>query len=139
MRKFFYFCIAGGVGFAVDIGVLVFFLHFDLLNEFIARIFSIGAALLSTWPINRNFTFQKGNRSVASEGFRYGSVGISSNLLNYAIYVSLLFVFSDSLRPTFAVAISSALATCWAYFGYSRFVYGAPKDKAPTTHEGKAQ
>lgn len=127
MRKFIFFCIAGGVGFLVDIGVLVFFLHFDLLDPYSARIFAIGSAMFCTWIINRNFTFQKGNRSVVSEGFRYGSVGVTSALLNYGIYAGLLLVFAGTLRPTFAVVIASSLATCWSYFGYSRFVYDGPK------------
>lgn len=126
MRKLVFFAIAGSVGFAADVGVLLLLLRFTPLDPFTARIFAIAAANGCTWMINRNFTFQKGGRSVASEGMRYGSVGISSALLNFGVYAGLLFTFAD-LRPIFALVVAAFLATCWSFFGYNKFVYGSPK------------
>lgn len=130
IKKLFFFAVAGGTGFLVDAGMLLLLLHFTALDPYSARIIAIGIAMLSTWMVNRNFTFQRGSRSVASEGLRYGSVGISSALLNYAIYAAALFIIPD-LRPIFAVIIASALATIWSYVGYNYFVYG---EKKPLTH-----
>ncbi|MEW7007185.1 MULTISPECIES: GtrA family protein [unclassified Lentilitoribacter] len=127
MRKLFFFGIAGSIGFIVDAGVLILLLHFTPLDPFSARIFAIAAAMFCTWMINRNFTFQKGGRSVAKEGMRYGSVGITSALINYTVYSGLLIQFSE-LRPVFAVVIASAVATIWSYVGYSKFVFAAPKN-----------
>ena len=126
MRKIFFFLVAGSIGFIVDAGLLETLLRFTPIDPYNARVISIACAMLSTWMFNRNFTFQKGGRSVAAEGMRYGSVGLSSALLNYTVYASLLFVFSD-LRPIFATVPSSAIAAAWSYFGYSKFVYGSPK------------
>lgn len=127
MKKLFFFGLAGGIGFIVDVSVLLLLLRFTPLDPFSARIFAIAAAMCCTWMINRNFTFQKGGRSVAKEGMRYGSVGITSALINYAVYSGLLIQFSE-LRPIFAVVIASAIATIWSYIGYSKFVFAAPKN-----------
>lgn len=126
MKKIIFFLMAGSVGFAADVGVLLLLLRFTALDPFSARIFAIAAAMGCTWIINRNITFQKGGRSVASEGVRYGSVGLSSALINYGVYAGLLFLFAD-LRPIFALVVASAVATCWAFIGYNKFVYGSPK------------
>lgn len=128
MKKLFFFAVAGGIGFLVDAGMLLLLLHFTALDPFSARVIAIASAMVSTWMFNRNFTFEKGGRSVASEGLRYGSVGLSSALLNYAIYAAALILIPD-LRPIFAVIIASALATGWSYFGYNKFVYGTKKDQ----------
>lgn len=127
MKKLFFFGLAGSIGFIADAGVLLLLLRFTPLDPFSARIFAIAAAMCCTWMINRNFTFQKGGRSVAKEGMRYGSVGITSALINFAIYSGLLIQFSG-LRPIFAVVIASAIATIWSYIGYSKFVFTAPKN-----------
>lgn len=127
MKKLFFFALAGGIGFTVDVSVLLLLLRFTPLDPFSARIFAIAAAMFATWTINRNFTFQKGGRSVAKEGIRYGSVGITSALINYAVYSGLLIQFSE-FRPIFAVVIGSAIATMWAYLGYSKFVFTEPKN-----------
>lgn len=127
MKKLFFFGIAGSIGFAVDAGVLILLLHFTPLDPFSARIFAIAAAMCSTWLVNRNFTFQKGARSIAKEGMRYGSVGLTSAVINYAIYSGLLIQFSE-LRPVFAVVVASAIATIWSYIGYSKFVFATPKN-----------
>lgn len=127
MKKLFFFGLAGSIGFIVDASVLLLFLRFTPLDPFSSRIFAIAAAVCCSWMINRNFTFQKGGRSVAKEGMRYGGVGITSALINFSVYSGLLIQFSE-LRPIFAVVIASATATIWAYIGYSKFVFSAPKN-----------
>lgn len=134
IKKLFFFAVAGGTGFLVDAGMLLLLLHFTALDPYSARIIAIATAMFSTWLVNRNFTFQKGSRSVASEGLRYGSVGISSALLNYAIYAAALSLIPD-LRPIFAVVIASAIATIWSYVGYNNFVYGSQKPLSEATRE----
>jgi len=122
MKKLFRFLIAGGVGFVVDAGVLHLLLWFTPFGPFIGRAISIPSALLATWFLNRNFTFGHSERSLAVEGFRYGSVGITSALLNYALYSSLL-VSEPTLRPIIALILASEAATAFSFFGYSRFVF----------------
>jgi len=122
MKKLFRFLIAGGVGFVVDAGVLHLLLWFTPFGPFVGRAISIPSALLATWVLNRNFTFGRSDRSLAAEGFRYGSVGLTSALLNYALFSSLLMT-EPGLRPIIALILSSAAATAFSFFGYSRFVF----------------
>lgn len=122
MKKLFRFLLAGSVGFVVDAGVLHLLLWYTPLGPFIGRAVSIPSALLATWILNRNFTFGHSDRSLAAEGFRYGSVGLTSALLNYALFSSLLMT-EPSLRPIIALTLGSAAATAFSFFGYSRFVF----------------
>jgi putative flippase GtrA len=122
MKKIFWFALAGGTGFIVDAGVLMLLLHFTSLGPFGARAISIPMAMVTTWIVNRNFTFDRSGRSLAVEGFRYGSIGVTSALLNYALYSALL-VSTPILRPTVALVLASAAATGFSFFGYSRFVF----------------
>ncbi|MBN8949731.1 MULTISPECIES: GtrA family protein [unclassified Rhizobium] len=122
MKKLFRFLIAGTIGFLVDAGVLHLLLWFTPLGPFIGRAISIPTALMTTWFINRNFTFGRSDRSLAAEGFRYGSVGLTSAILNYALFSSLL-VAEPGLRPIIALTLASGAATAFSFFGYSRFVF----------------
>ncbi|MFK0162668.1 GtrA family protein [Rhizobium sp. NPDC090279] len=122
MKKLFRFLIAGSIGFVVDAGVLHLLLWFTPLGPFIGRAISIPSALLATWVLNRNFTFGRSDRSLAAEGFRYGSVGLTSALLNYALFSSLLMT-EPGLRPIIALTLASGAATAFSFFGYSRFVF----------------
>lgn len=122
MKKLFWFAIAGSIGFLVDIGMLMLILHFTPIGKFGARAISIPSAMLATWFFNRTFTFEKSSQSLAVEGFRYGSVGVVSALINYGIYSGLL-ISIPILRPTFALVMASAAATAFSFFGYSRFVF----------------
>lgn len=122
MKRFLRFMVVGGVGFVVDAGVTLGLLATGLFGPFSARAVAIALALLCTWFCNRNFTFGKSGHHVVREGVLYGSVGITSALLNYAIYSGLL-LSMPMLRPIFALILASASATLYSYFGYARFVF----------------
>ncbi|MCY0093066.1 GtrA family protein [Hoeflea ulvae] len=126
MRKIAFFLFAGAVGFTVDMGVLWMFLDSGLLGPFSARVLAIGSAMLSTYGINRTFTFGASHRKVAVEGARYGSVGIASALLNYAVYSASLLSL-PGISPYLALILGSGSATVFSYLGYSRFVFGAKR------------
>jgi putative flippase GtrA len=123
MRKLAFFAFAGATGFAVDMGVLWLLLSLTPLDPFSARVLAIATAMLCTYLINRTFTFGASTRHVAVEGARYGSVGIASALVNYAVYSGLLIAWSG-LSPYVALFFGSAVATLFSYLGYSRFVFG---------------
>jgi putative flippase GtrA len=116
------FLAVGSVGLVIDVGVLLLFLRFTPVGPFGARAVGIAAAVTATWMLNHKFTFGRSGQSLAVEGFRYGSVGIVSALVNYAIYTALL-VSIPVLRPIVALVLASAAATAFNFFGYSRFVF----------------
>lgn len=123
MKKLIRFALVGTAGFAVDAGVLWLLMHFTPLGAFTARIFAIATAMFTTWMLNRAFTFGASTRTIVAEGFRYGSVGIVSALVNYAIYAGLLLAM-PALSPFIALIAASLAAMMFSFFGYSRFVFG---------------
>lgn len=122
MKKLLRFGIAGGLGFIVDAGVLALLLHTTPLGPFLARLIAIALAMVTTWVFNRTFTFEKSGDSLAAEGFRYGSVGITAALVNYGLYSALLLTMPD-LQPLAALVFATAASMFFSFFGYSRFVF----------------
>ena len=116
------FLAVGSVGFVIDVSVLLLLLRFTEIGPFGARAIGIAAAVAATWMLNHRFTFGRSGQSLAVEGFRYGSVGVISALVNYAIYTALLMSI-PVLRPIAALVLASAAATAFNFFGYSRFVF----------------
>jgi putative flippase GtrA len=122
MKKLIRFGIAGGLGFAVDAGLLTLLLHTTPLGPFLARVIAIAVAMAATWVFNRTFTFDRSTHSLAVEGFRYGSVGLTSALVNYALY-SMLLLTLPALQPLAALVFATAASMFFSFFGYSRFVF----------------
>jgi putative flippase GtrA len=122
VKKLLRFGIAGGLGFIVDAGVLMLLLHTTAIGPFIARVIAIALAMVTTFVFNRTFTFERSGDSLAAEGFRYGSVGITAALVNYGLYSALLLSVPD-LQPLAAMVFATAAATVFSFFGYSRFVF----------------
>jgi putative flippase GtrA len=122
VKKLLRFGIAGGLGFIVDAGVLALLLHTTPLGPFLARLIAIALAMVTTWVFNRTFTFEKSGDSLAADGFRYGSVGITAALVNYGLYSALLLTMPD-LQPLAALVFATAASMFFSFFGYSRFVF----------------
>lgn len=123
MKKLFFFAIAGGTGFVVDVVVLFIALHYTPIGPYFGRVLAIAAAMACTWYINRRFTFDASGHSLAAEGARYYSVGLTSAGINYVIYSALL-LFVSGISPFLALVLGSASATVFSYLGYSKFVFG---------------
>ena len=122
MKKLVRFGIVGTAGFVIDAAMLWLLLETTPFGPFLARAMAIAVALAATWYLNRSFTFGASRRSIAIEGFRYGSVGIVSALVNYLIYSGLLLSL-PILQPLAALVIGSIAAMAFSFFGYSRFVF----------------
>jgi len=122
MKKLLRFGIAGGIGFLVDAGVLSLLLQTTPLGPFLARLVAIALAMATTWVFNRTFTFDRSGHSLAVEGFRYGSVGVTAALVNYGLYSALLLTLPD-LQPITAMVLATTASVLLSFFGYSRFVF----------------
>ncbi|MFA7413147.1 MAG: GtrA family protein [Rhizobium sp.] len=122
MRKLLRFGLVGCAGFAVDAAVLMLLLDVTSLGPFAARAVAIAVAMTATWLLNRSFTFGASRHSLAIEGFRYGSVGVTSAFVNYMLYSGLL-ISIPILKPLAALVLASIAAMAFSFFGYSRFVF----------------
>lgn len=122
MNRLFRFGLVGACGFVADAGVLALLVHLLDVDPLVARVFSIAAALFVTWMLNRTFTFDGSDRSLAAEGLRYGGIGIGSSLANYCVYSALLLAIPD-VPPLAALVAGSTAALIFSYLGYSRLVF----------------
>lgn len=122
MKRLIRFGLVGATGFAVDACVLALLMAFSPLGPFVARAIAIGIAMAATWQLNRRFTFGASRHSMVREGFRYGSVGLVTALLNYLLYTALLLTY-PMLSPLAALVMASLAAMAFSFFGYGRFVF----------------
>lgn len=122
MSRLFRFILAGGVGFVADAAALWLLLAVTPLGPLVARVLSIGFALIITWQFNRHLTFSPSSRGIATEGARYGGVGIATSIINYVVYCAILFAL-PAMPPLAALAIASLVAMALSFLGYSRLVF----------------
>lgn len=100
----------GAVGFAVDGGLLFLIVEADVA-PYVARLFSFGSAVLTTWLLNRNWTFLGADRrNPAAQFIRYltsQSLGAASN---YAVFAIFLFLAgSSTLNAMIGFVLGSAI------------------------------
>ena len=122
MKRFGWFIVAGTIGFLADAGMLASLLQFTPLGPFAARVIAILFAMLVTWGFNRIVTFGRSRFPLLTEGARYGSIGLLSAALNYAVYAGLLLAL-PWFNPLAALMIASLAAMAFSWTGYSRFVF----------------
>lgn len=117
------FSLVGLTGFVVDAGVLSALTHGTLaLDPFSARVISIATAMLTTWRLNRAFTFGPSESSQAAEGARYGLVAAAAALVNYGVY-ALIMLALPGLVPALAVVAATLTSMMLSYVGYSRLAF----------------
>lgn len=115
------FALVGGLGFLVDIGITMILIAHGV-DPFVARVFAIALAVLTTWRLNRAITFGASATSQTREGARYFTVAILVAMLNYTIYAGVLIV-APSIPPGFAIVIAVGFATVFSFLGYRLFAF----------------
>ena len=123
LHKFLRFCIVGGIGFIVDGGLLQCGIIFLGLGPIIARVPSFLTAVLVTWYLNKNFTFQNKNKGFLESFPIYistNSVGLAINFGTYSAGV-LLIPFMNQY-PLIPLAIGAVIAMFFNYFA-ARWIF----------------
>jgi putative flippase GtrA len=120
--RFLRFAAVGGAGFLIDTGLLAVLHHGAGIDPFASRIASILAAAVSTWRLNRSFTFGASPSGQAAEGLRYALVMAGAAVVNYALYAAALIAW-PSLSPVAATVAATLCSMLVSYLGYSRFVF----------------
>ncbi len=116
------FAVTGCVGFGVDSVLLYALLHVGF-GPYVARAVSIPVAMLTTWIINRNWSFEASNKSWYVELAKYAGVAGFAAFINYGVY-ALALQFIEGITPFWALVLASAIAMFVSYFGYGRMVFG---------------
>jgi len=124
--RFARFVVVGGIGFAVDAGVLTALLHATALGPYLARVVSFGAAVVCTYLLNRNWTFASRQRRGDRLFLSYLATQIVGALINYCVYAAVVYVtrLPPPTGPLIALTAGSALALIWNYASLRWFVFG---------------
>lgn len=105
--KLFRFGLVGVAGFAVDSGVLMLCLRFTPLGPYASRPLSFGAAVTTTWLLNRRFTFDSRDDPLP-EYLRFIAANSLGALVNLAVYSLFIWVVgARGGRPVLGVAAGS--------------------------------
>ncbi len=118
--KIIRFLCVGGLGFCVDAGVLGALLYFGI-SPIGARIVSIGCAIMTTYLLNRHFSFKPAPTKNPDEALRYVLVSLYSACLNYGVYVLCLGLMPPHVAMCFGVGAGMALN----FIGYNFWVFSA--------------
>lgn len=111
------FIIAGGVGFVVDFSLLNLMLWFGF-GPIAGRLISFAFAVLSTFFINRSFTFNsEGNILRQFQAYLFGSLmGLSINWIIYSLCLAYI-------SPQLSLVIASAIAMIVNFVFYKFIVF----------------
>lgn len=122
------FALIGGVGFAIDGGVLTVLTALYGVNIYASRLVSFLLATMATWWLNRKHTFGlESATEIAAHAHEYGryiAVQVGGGLLNLAIFSGLIYLDSR-LRsiPILPLAIGAVAGLVWNFFGARLWVY----------------
>jgi putative flippase GtrA len=120
----FRFLGVGAVGLTTDICVFTILMGFAP-RPLLMRLFSLAAATLVTWRLNRAFTFDDSGRHQGEEALRYAAVTAASQGTSYAVFAALVLTVLAWL-PQAAIIIGAAIGAVVAYNGHKLFAF-APR------------
>ncbi|CAN5170372.1 hypothetical protein BH10PSE16_BH10PSE16_06820 [soil metagenome] len=125
LSSFLRFGLVGTVGFLVDAGLLHALVSLAGWGPIHARIVSFPVAVMATWLLNRNFTFDQASKGNAGRSLaRYVAVSLGGASVNFFIYTALvLSVASMAARPIEPLAIASIAALAFNYLGSKHFAF----------------
>lgn len=116
------FGFSGLLAFGVDAGLLYALTEWGGLSPFLARIPSIGLAMLAGWLSNRTLTFAVRDRPHLREFLRYATASGLGIATNYTIFSATLLA-RPATAPVVALTIASIIAMGVSYAGYRWFAF----------------
>lgn len=118
------FGLVGTAGFMIDGGVLAFLMA-QGANHYYARLVSFPVAVLTTWWLNRHWTFSDSDRSRPGRQFnRYFTLQVIAALANFLVYLAILeFVTPDWRNALLALAVGASLGLAINFMGSRRLIF----------------
>jgi len=118
------FLSVGAIGLTTDICVFTFLIG-TAPRPLLMRLFSLAAATLVTWRLNRALTFDHSGRHQGEEAMRYAAVTAASQGTSYAVFAALVLTVSATL-PQAALLAGAIVGAIVGYNGHRLFAF-APR------------
>lgn len=123
VRHYGGFVAAGIIALGVDAVVLTALTEVFGLSPFVARVFSISVAMVTSWLINRRITFSVAAPPTLAEFARFAAVSWGAQAVNYGVFAAVLIVWPTT-APVVALAAGSLVAMFVSYTGFRFGVFG---------------
>jgi putative flippase GtrA len=111
----------GGLGLLTDFCVFTILMGFAP-RPLLMRLFSLAAATVVTWRLNRALTFDRSGRRQHHEALRYAAVTIAAQGTSYAVFAALVLTMFGWL-PQAALFIGAAVGAIVSYNGHRLFAF----------------
>jgi putative flippase GtrA len=115
------FLAVGGIGLTTDICVFTILIGYAP-RPLVMRLFSLAAATLVTWRLNRALTFDHSGRPQGDEAMRYAAVTAVSQGTSYAVFAALVLTVLGAL-PQAALVAGAAVGAIVGYNGHRLFAF----------------
>lgn len=113
------FVVVGGIGFAIDAGVLSWLAWLGS-NLYLARAVSFTLAVAATYFLNRRFSFQSARSSAAVEktaAVGYGAIQLGGAMLNLGVFTLLIWLYQPLAQlPVVPLAVGAVAGLLFNYF-----------------------
>lgn len=111
----------GGIGLLTDFCVFTILIGFSP-RPLLMRLFSLAAATVVTWRLNRALTFDDSGRRQHHEALRYAAVTVAAQGTSYAVFAALVLTMLGWL-PQAALVIGAAVGAIVSYNGHRLFAF----------------
>jgi len=115
----------GGLGLTTDFCVFTILIGYQP-RPLTMRLFSLAAATLVTWRLNRALTFDRSGRHQHDEAMRYAAVTAVSQGASYAVFAALILTVLGAL-PQAALLVGAMVGAVVGYHGHRLFAF-APRE-----------
>ncbi|HUS98011.1 MAG TPA: GtrA family protein [Hyphomicrobiaceae bacterium] len=117
LRHYGGFVLAGICALTTDAAILELLRHGFGLNPLLARVPSIGGAMVVSWLINRTITFAAATPPTLKEFAKFAGVSWLSQAVNYSVYAIVLLA-NPGLWPVLALVAASLVSMFVSYAGF---------------------
>lgn len=124
LKQLFWFSVSGLIGFLVD--TLVLYILLAQLGPYVARLLSFISAVITTWLINKKFTFDNktSGLSPGHEFFFYLCLMLCGGSFNYGTYAILISQYDFiNTHPIIGVAAGSLMGLLINFFTSKTILY----------------
>jgi putative flippase GtrA len=111
----------GAIGLTTDICVFTILIGITS-RPLLMRLFSLAAATLVTWRLNRALTFDQSGRRQHDEAMRYAAVTAISQGTSYTVFAALVLTVFGAL-PQAALVAGAAVGAVVGYNGHRLFAF----------------